>query len=80
VTPLPSGLPPGFEVIPTNPQAELRAVAVGEMTVFVDFNGPGERDYRTTLGYCELDAQEPGYPSLGPCPSPREIAKVAVVP
>lgn len=80
VTPLPSGLPPGFEVVPTNPQALLTAVAVGEMTVLVDFNGPGEKDYRTTLGYCALDALYPGFPSLGPCGDPREISSVRVIP
>jgi hypothetical protein len=80
VTPLPSGIPADFEVVPTNPQAELKARATGEMTVFVDFNGPGDRPYRTTLGYCDLDALYPGYPSLGPCGSPREIARVRVLP
>jgi hypothetical protein len=59
--------------------AEFVAVAPGTTTVFVDFTAMDDKRHRTTIGYCALDAQYPGLPSLGPCGNPKLIGTVRVV-
>jgi hypothetical protein len=59
--------------------AEFLAVTPGTTTVFVDFTAMDDKRHRTTLGYCALDALEPGYPALGPCGDPKLIGTVRVV-
>lgn len=59
--------------------AHLRAHAPGTFSVFVDFTGSDQARHRTTLAYCEADANHPGFPGTGSsCSDPRKIGVVAV--